>query len=130
MTLPKGYRFRGLGKAWTATKTITNNLQFKLTEERAIDRIQLILKDHVDGDKVHFEIVDVDNVLGYGAGVVLDRFGEDWYMDESIANQGIIDVGYYANVYANLYIRVVYVSIGTVNDVNVKCNFWLHKPPT
>lgn len=122
-----GFRARFLGMSGTATKNTTSSIDLKITEERYINGVQLIIKDHVFGDKVKFQVVDVDNVIGYGAGVVLDEFGTNWNLDDSKKDQGKILVDYPARILANLYIRIVYISIGTENDVIVKANLFLHK---
>ena len=124
---PNGYKARFKGFGGTAAKGTTTNIQLKLTEERRINGVRLLLRNHVWGDKLHFEVVDVDNILGYGAGVVLDRFGEDWYVDPDRLTQPDATVNYPAKILANLYIRVVYVSVGTETDVEVKANLFLHK---
>lgn len=126
----QGFRFRGKGIAGTATKNTTTNIDYKLTEERYINGVDLLIKDSVWGDYVKFQVVDVDNILGYGAGTVLDEFGSDWYIDPNVCQQGQVIIPYPAKIIANLYIRIVYVSVGTVNDVELKANLFLHKKAT
>jgi hypothetical protein len=122
-------RFRGKGIAFTATAGATTTHTYKphATEMVLIDGTQLILKNHVDGDYVDFELVDVDNVLGYGAGVVLDTFGETWWVVEGQINQGLLRFVYCAGIIPGLYIRVKYTSVGGTN-VSVRLNLFLHKP--
>jgi hypothetical protein len=122
-----GFRFRGHGMAGTATKNTTSNIDFKILEERYLNGCMLILKNHVFGDKLKFQVVDVDNIVGYGAGTVLDEFGTDWYVSEDSQDQGMITIPYPAKIIAGLYIRIVYISVGTENDVQLKCNLFLHK---
>lgn len=68
-----------------------------------------------DGDKIKTcEVVDVDNILGYGAGVVLKK----WHDEEApLANQGwyfpisnpileVEPIGGYGFIYSGLYLRV------------------------
>jgi hypothetical protein len=118
-------RFRGVGYAFTATAGATTNGDYKLTANRIIDGTQIIVKNHVHGDKVTFQVVDVDNMLGYGAGVVLDDFGVDWYLAEDQMDQQPIRMFYSAEVFSGLYIRVKYVSVGATN-VEVKVNLFMH----
>lgn len=120
------FRARFKGISGTATKNTSTNIDYLIDEERYINGVRLILKNHVDGDFIHFEVVDVDNILGYGAGVVLDRFGDNWYIDEDIKTQPDIIVQYPAKIAEGLYLRIVYTSIGLVNDVNIKANLYLH----
>lgn len=120
------FRFRGTGISGSVEAGESGNVQHKLTEERYINGVRPVLKNHEFGDSMHFDIVDVDNILGYGAGVVLDRFADDWYVNPDMACQGDILIDYPAKVMAGLYIRVVYHSTGT-EDVEVKVNLYLHK---
>jgi hypothetical protein len=124
---PDNMKFRGTGISATCTKNTTTNVDYKLTENRYLNGIQIIVKDHVIGDKVQLKVIDIDNILGYGANTVLDQFGKDWFMVEDQQNQGIIQLAYAALVLLNLYIRVEYVSVGTVTDVTFKANLFLHK---
>lgn len=60
------------------------------------------------GDRLKAELVDVDNVLGYGAGVVLADHFQDFPVTPGIA----IPIHYAdrtATLYAGLYLRVTYI---------------------
>jgi hypothetical protein len=120
------FRFRGMAMDGIATKTTTTNIDFKLTEERYLNGGQMIVQNHVIGDYVKFQVIDKDNILGYGTNVILDEFISKWYLRDSNSQPEIL-LPYPARIIANLYIRIVYVSIGTVNDVNFYCNLYLHK---
>ena len=122
-------KFRGTGVSGTATKNTTTSIDYKLTENRFVNGVQFILKNHVFGDSAQFQVVDVDNILGYGAGTVLDEFGTSWYFAEDVQTQGPFIIPYPALVNSGLYIRIVYNSTGTVNDVDVRLNLFLHKKP-
>ena len=122
-----GFRFRGKGISGTATKNATTNLDYKVTEARSINNVKLIYKNHVFGDTVKFQIVDVDNIYGYGAGLVLDEFGLDWNLEEDRQGQGQEMLPYRASIVTNLWIRIVYISVGTENDVSLRVNLYLHK---
>lgn len=118
-------KFRGRGISGTATAGMTTNIDHKITEGRLIDGIKLLLKDHVFGDSVRFQVVDVDNMLGYGAGAVLDEFATDWYVSSN-EDQDAINLPYSAELISGLYIRLIYNSTGT-NNIKVRANLWLHK---
>lgn len=119
-------KFRGQGISGTAAHGTSTNIDYKLTEARLLDGVHMILKDQAFGDSVKFQVVDVDNVLGYGAGVVLDTFGDSWFVSSDSHDQGAINLPYSAEVIAGLYVRIVYTSVGAV-DVEFKCNLYLHK---
>lgn len=118
-------KFRGKGISFTATAGTTTSYDYKLIQSRLIDGTSLILKDHANGDSVKFQVVDVDNILGYGAGLVLDEFATDWYVASDRQSQGETRLPYSAEVVAGLYIRLVYTSTGAT-DVAVKCNLFAH----
>jgi hypothetical protein len=119
-------KFRGQGFAFTATASSTTDHDYKFTEARLLEVPFIICKNQAWGDSLRFQVVDVDNVLGYGAGLVLDEFATDWYIDDTSTLQMRPDVWYSAEVIANLYIRVKYTSVGGTN-VDVKINFCNHK---
>lgn len=118
-------KFRGTGFAFTATAGTATTYDYKLLESRLIDGTQLLLKDQEFGDYVDFKVVDVDNILGYGAGTVLDTFGDTWYVTSDRQDQGKVRMVYSAELLAGLYIRLVYHSTGATN-VKVKLNLFVH----
>lgn len=120
-----GFRARLHGNEGTATAGQTTNIDFLISQERYVNGVRVMLVNHVDGDKMNFEVVDVDNILGYGAGLVLDQFGKDWYIDSNICTQPDVIIPYPAKVIAGLYIRLAYVSVGVTN-VTVRSNMYLH----
>lgn len=123
-----GYRARFQGVVGTATAGQATNIDYQLTETRYINGVHLMLKDHVYGDTIDFKVVDMDNILGYGAGVVLDTFGTAWNVASDSEAQFPVVLSYPAQLVQGLYIRVVYHSTGESN-VQVRANLHLHKPP-
>lgn len=125
--------FKGTGVKGTATKAtdantpIETNIDYKMPERRLINGVKIILKNHMFGDSAKFQVVDKDNVLGYGAGVVLNEFGTDWYFGDDAQDQDIIILPYPANIPADVYIRLKYKASGTASDVSVCMNLFLHK---
>lgn len=124
-----GMRFRGTGISGTATKNSTTNHDYNLPEDRFLNGVELLLCDHEFGDTVKFQVVDVDGVV-YPAGTVLDEFATDWNIASDTQRQGPYILPYPALIYSWMYIRVVYNSTGTVNDVKFKANLFLHRKPT
>lgn len=117
-------RYKGVNLG-TATAGQTTYLSTRINAERYSNGVQILLKNHVFGDCLDLEIVDVDNILGYGNNIVLDRFGDEWYVDPSTSLQSGTIVSYPGRISAGLYIRVTYYSVGTV-DVQVLMNMLLH----
>jgi hypothetical protein len=118
-------KFRGQGIAFTATAGTTTDYDYKFTSARLIEAPIVMCKNHAWGDYLRFQVVDVDNIMGYGAGVVLDEFATTWYMDDSVQTQRPVDLWYSAEMISGLYIRVKYTSVGGTN-VDVKINLCNH----
>lgn len=119
-------KFRGIGMSFTATAGATTNGDLKMNEGRLLDGVHLILNGHAFGDSAKLQVVDVDNVLGYGAGTVLDQFADSWFFASDKQDQGHLRLPYSAEIIANLYVRIVYTSTGATN-VSVQCNLFAHK---
>ena len=121
-----GYNFRGRGIRHTYTAGQTEAWDWKVPETRDFNAVKLILKDHVWDDKMDLQVVDVDNILGYGAGTVLATFFYDFEVDPETCNQGLIEILYEGNLLKDLYLRWRYYSNGGT-DVKLKANLFLHK---
>lgn len=123
-------RLVGIMHNFTATKNTTTNLDWAIpnvsysgdNKQCYMDGIQFKAVNAVDGDKVSFQIVDVDGIV-YSAGTVLDEFAKDWaVMPDSEETIRL----YKAKMVPGMYIRIVYVSTGTTNDVKFNCNIYRH----
>lgn len=145
-----GFRARFKGFSGIALKNTTTSLDFNIPEERYINGVRLLLNNHKLGDTITFSVVDksytyagvlypatpteagIPDVEGLSwatvspTGVILDTFGEGLFMDPLICTQPDMTVPYPAKLYAGLYMRIVYYSTGTVDDVEIKCNMNLH----
>lgn len=122
----EGMRFRGVSFGGIAINSSSTDIDFKITEERYINGGFLVLKDQSFGDTFTFQIVDIDNITGYGAGVILDQFITNYYVNVSSSMQNEILLDYPAKIIAGLYLRLKYNSVGT-NNVAIGCNLYLHK---
>ena len=71
-----------------------------------------------DGDFLNFQIVDIDNLIGYGPGAVLDEFAKNWYV---FPNEVETVREYKADIIPGLYIRAVYNNTG-LSDARFICN--------
>jgi hypothetical protein len=118
------YSFRGHGGSASLVIGTTNvDHLVHVTETRLINGAEVWGSNLAYGDKLSFQICDVDNLLGYGAGTtVIEEFGTDW----QIAPGSIVKAfpGYVAAVPAGLYIRMkVTASVAG----NFYYNLHLHK---
>ena len=119
--------FKGQGVSGTVTAGQTGNVDYRITEERLITGLQMILSNHAAEDHCGLQVADVDNLLGYGAGFVLSEFASSWYVDAGQSGQGQFHLPYLSSIPAGFYLRVVYTSTGG-SDVTVRMNYFLHKP--
>lgn len=118
--------FKGFGISGTAIAGQSTNIDYKLTEERLVYAGQAILKNHVFGDSIKFQVVDVDNILGLGAGLVLGEYMAGWLVADDTQAQPIVHVDFPTRISADLYFRIVYTSMGA-NAVSVGVNIFCLK---
>lgn len=110
----------------TATKNSTTDIDFKVTgDAEYVQGGQIIFENAAWGDYITAQVVDVDNVLGYGAGTVLNEYIKKRYLHPDLKHSEL-EVPYAGKVPQNCYLRIKYVSVGTVLDVNVAVNYSLH----
>lgn len=62
-------------------------------------------------DFATFEVVDEDNLLGYGAGAVLSNFVEDEFFDD--AGRGMVESRDASTLFKGLYLRITCTHGGT-----------------
>lgn len=114
------------GTLGTAIAGTTTNIDYKLLDDCFITGGMLRTIGQIFGDSVTFQVVDVDNILGYGAGLVLGQYITSWYLRSDAEEQVNESTTYPAKILTGLYLRVIYVSTGST-DVQVSVNYRLHK---
>lgn len=85
--------------------------------------LKFTTKNHEFGDYARLEIVDVDNLLGYGAGLVLGNFGQRFYLPHDGTFDILLD--YKKVVPAGIYYRVRYTAVNVGSDRQYTCNLYL-----
>jgi len=118
-----GFRFRGTSFTGTALAESTTDIDYKLVNERYINGGRLLVSNIGSNDKLTFQVVDVENVLGFGENVVLDEFITDYYVPTSGNLEVKLD--YPAKIMSGLYVRLKYTN-STQLDTLIKCNLYLH----
>lgn len=109
-----------------ATQTITagqaQTIDFHLTTTKSVYGVQYYAQNANLGDFVSFQVIDIDNVLGFGANTVLNTFVTKWF----IMSNTLVDVALplAATIPAGLYIRINYTSTG-VTDVKIVVNYYM-----
>lgn len=78
------------------------------------------------GDYVKFQVVDVDNIIGYGAGLVLNEYIVKAYLNNNGTFEDYDEAGAYIPV--GLYLRCLYKSEKSTGTTQVKINYLLGIP--
>lgn len=120
---PGGFRFRGVSFKDTIDANTTKDVDYKIEQERWINGGLAIVDNIGDNDVATFQIVDKDNIFGFGAGVVLDEFITNYYIPQDGKLEVKLD--YPARIKAGLYIRMKYTSTHS-QGCTLKCNLYLH----
>ena len=123
------FKLNAVGFSGVGTNGTTSNIDYKFSAIRYIRGLELILENHVPGDKVCLQIVDVDNLLGAGAGYVITEFADNWNIASDKQSQGLIMQPFRAKIPAGFYLRIEYHSTGST-DVNVRFNMVLDQKLT
>lgn len=99
---------------------------FLISDDSLIDGAIVHVLNSALGDKLKCQVVDKNNIFGYGANTVLGQYVTDWYINPSKTEQLDFTCPYPAKIYSGLYLRVVYSSTGA-SPVDVIVNYKLHK---
>jgi hypothetical protein len=119
------YRLQGFyGQA--AASSISS-IDFQMAYEIWVSGGYISVKDGNWGDKLTIQIVDVNNLLGYGTNIVLRQFVENMCVVTDQQYQCNIDISYVALIPAGLYVRVVYDNTG-IDPVDFAVNIYSHLP--
>jgi len=116
-------------KGWqfTVPKTTVKNCDIRIADDSLIEVGRVIASNIAQGDFVSCQVVDVDNILGLGAGIMLKQFVTEWYLAPGERVAWDFSSSYPAKLFTGLYVRVIYTSVGTVDDVWLAVNLKLHK---
>ena len=118
--------YNGQGVQATATAGASTNIDYKLLDDCFLSGGQLFVKNAKFGDSVTLQVVDKDNVLGFGAGVVLKQFITNYALRDDQEEQYNQDLPNVSKVIAGLYLRLIYNSVGTIAP-SVEMNLHLYK---
>lgn len=119
------FDFYGNGFSGVATKNSTTSFNFKIEQNITYCAGgEIIVKDAEHGDYIKIEVVDVDNILGYGANFVVQTYLEKWHID--YRGKNILEVPYAGKIPSGLYLKLYYKSVGTTYDVKVAVNYYFH----
>ena len=117
------FRFRGASFKGEVPANSTQDIDYKLEQTRYINGGRAIIDNIGDDDRVTFQVVDKDNILGLGVGAVLDEFISEFYVPQDGSLEVLLP--YPAKIHAGLYLRLKYSSTHT-DGCTLKCNLYLH----
>lgn len=116
------FTFHGDAISGVAVAGQTTDIDHKIVDANLVLTGADMLVQANAGDYIAAQVIDKDNVLGYGAGVVLDNYIHKRF----IKNGDVVSAGYCSGVIsAGLYLRVKYTNTGTT-DLPVFVNWHLH----
>ena len=126
-----GLRARLVGTHFgTATKNSTTDFDWQMVNISWIGQnkqcyfngVEYYAKDAEVGDKITFQVVDVDGLV-YPAGTVLEEFATGWPVMPDTNNDILL---YKAKMIPGFYIRIKYESVSTTTDVKLACGIYRH----
>jgi hypothetical protein len=123
-------KYKVQGFSGTASANTTTNIDWVLPQERWVSGGVLIAQGTHWGDKLCLQVIDIDNVLGYGANTVLDEYVTDFYLVTDSEFQVQLESPYLALIPAGVYIRIKYTNTSLVDAVEVAFNVVTHIPRT
>lgn len=124
---PENSTFSLQGFSGAASANSTTNIDYLISTERWLTGGVLLVNNGNWGDSLHIQVIDKDNVLGYGSNVVLQQFITNFYVRPDSVFQEKLEVPYVSLLVAGLYVRIVYTNT-SLFEVGVACNLYLHKP--
>ncbi len=106
------------GFEFVATASDTTDYEVKWVQD--VEFVGAIAKSEGahTGDTVNMQIVDVDNILGYGSDFVVTEFGKN-VPGKMIEAKCEASTTTAATVMAGLYIRIQYINIHATEDVEM-----------
>lgn len=119
-------RFVGVQYTFTAGQTASFDLQ--LTTNVRLQGGYYWVKDPTLNDKVSLSVVDVDDILGGGAGAVVSQYVRDmpvapWDHQQELESPTA------ASIPSGLYLRVTYESVGGTNPIVGVTYRWFEESP-
>lgn len=100
---------------------------YQVTKKMYVNGGRLVTDGNsVFGDWVEFQIVDHDNLLGYGVDTVLANWIPKWLVSWKASTE-TIQTPYAGSPPVGMYFRMTYHSVGNV-DVHFSVNYMMHLP--
>ena len=122
------WRARFVGMQHTFTAGQSASFDYELTSAVRLQGGYYWVKDSALNDKVSLSVVDVDDILGGGAGAVVSQYVKDmpvapWDHQQELESPTA------AAIPAGLYLRVTYDSFGATNPIVGVTYRWFEESP-
>lgn len=88
---------------------------------------EVIATGQLVGDYFKVESVDVDNILGFGAGTVLRTPISRFYVSAISGTKEVFSLGYPVEGLQGIYFRFTYTTVNALASVNFMVNFIAHR---
>jgi hypothetical protein len=121
------FDYAGDGLTGVAVKNSTTAFDYKVTDAGIYTNGGVLIYDVANwSDFVKAQVVDKDNVLGYGAGVILSEFITKRYVNPADTELRL-ELPYAGQVPQNTYLRISYTNTSETTDTKVAVSLHLHK---
>jgi hypothetical protein len=98
-------------------------LQYQgVNKSSVFDGVEYYAKNADNFDEITFQVIDKDNILGYGAGFIVEQFGDKVFI---MPDSHVLLRFYRSAIVPNLYLRAKYTSYGA-SDVKFSMNLIRH----
>lgn len=121
------YKFFIDGIFGTAAANTTTNFDYQMGSSWALYGFSLIQNGGTFGDYVTIKVVDKDNVLGFGANLVVATIITKGYIDPQ-TTRVVTESEYARTIPAGLYIRIAYTNTNALLATQVAANFRFINP--
>jgi len=119
--------FNGQGvQATLVAGQASQNIDYLLADDCFLAGGQLNVKNANFGDTFNLQVVDKNNILGFGAGLVIQQFVSNFGVCDDKQTKFDKDLPNVAKIITGLCLRVVYNSTGTLAP-QVAINWDLYK---
>src|SRR6266853_5463920 len=114
---------------FTASVNGTTNNDLAITDDCLLLGYRILVNGAVWGDGISVQIIDIDNILGFGANFVVASSVTDFPIDNNSQDQGHYVLQYPKKVPGLLYIRTIYNSTAGVLGIQPKVaiQYYLHQ---
>lgn len=127
MFFDTSYSLWGDSTSGTAAANSSTNIDYPIVDSYLLYGFQMMFQNANAGDYVQFQVVDVNNILGYGANFVLAQQVNKWYVP-SLDLSWTLHSDTARTIPAGLYLRVIYTNTSLLVDAKVWINYAFINP--